>query len=407
MSQVLNISSDRKIFEEGSAVRTRVVEYGSLFEELHIIIFSKRNFQFSIFNFQSITKVQISKNCWVYPTNSLNRWFYIFNAIRIGKRIIENCKLKIENSRNDFIVSSQDPFECGFVALRLARRFKLPLHIQIHTDFLSPFFASSSFLNRIRVFIASRVLPQANAIRVVSQRIKDSLLQTTNYKLQTVPTVLPIFTDLGKFKNAKPVFSLQEKYPQWGFIILVVARLTAEKNVGFALRVLQELLKKYPKVGMVIVGEGSELSHLKLKTKNYNLQTSVAFEGWQSDLISYYKTANLFLQTSLYEGFGLSLLEALACGCPSVSSDVGIAPELLNHKGHSFVCPVNDRECFLSKISQLIDDNQLRTFFSTQIAPSSVNQFVQTKESYLQNYKWNMELGIRKPIKFVAEKFDK
>jgi len=267
------------------------------------------------------------------------------------------------------------------------------LHVQIHTDFLSPYFASLSLLNRLRVFIAKRVLAHASAIRVVSQRIKNSLLQTKNYKLKTAPIVLPIFTDLDKFKSATPTFSLQEKYRDWGFIILIASRLSEEKNVGFAFEILRELLKKYPKTGLVIVGAGPLESELKLQVTSYKLHDSVVFEGWQDDLVSYYKTSNLFLQTSLYEGFGLSLLEAMASGCPSVSSDVGIASELLNHKGHSFVCPVNNLSCFVSAISQFIEDNQLRTFFSTQIAPSAVLEFSQNKTEYLEAYKESIESG--------------
>lgn len=378
--KILSIGTDRNLFVEGSAVRARVIEYANLFDELHIVVFSPRKLK--------ANSLQLTANCWVYPTNSWNRWFYIFDAIRIGKTILaDSLQLKAKS----WVVDSQDPFECGLAAYKLAKRFKLPLHIQIHTDFLSPYFASLSVLNRLRVFIASRVLPRANTIRVVSQRIKDSLLQTKNYKLKTAPTVLPIWSDLKKFETAKTAIDLKDKYPQWHFVMLVVARLSAEKNIGFALDVLRELLKKYPKTGMVIVGSGSELQLLKLKTKNYNLQTSVSFEGWQGNPADYYRTANLFLQTSLYEGFGLALLEAVASGCPAVSSDVGIASTLLNHKGHSFVCPVNNVKCFVSTISQLIGNNQLRAFFSLQIAPSAVLEFSQSKKAYLEAYRLSIE----------------
>ncbi len=379
--KVLSISSDRNIFKEGSAVRARMVQYGTLFEEMHVVVFSTR---------AGNKKTQIAKNVWVYPTNSWTRWLYIFDAIRIGRSIVKGQLSKAK----DWVLTAQDPFECGLVAEKLARWFNLPLHIQIHTDFLNPYFATSSFLNRIRVRIAKKVLSRANAIRVVSQRIKGSLLQTKNYQLRTVPTVLPIFTDLEKFKTTEPSFSLQEKYAPWGFIILIVARLSREKNISFSLDVLRELLKKYPKIGLVIVGEGPERENLELRIKNYELGENVVFEGWQEDLVSYYKTANLFLQTSLYEGFGLSLLEAVASGCPAVSSDVGIAPELLTHKGHSFVCPVNDLSCFVSKISELIENNQLRTFVSTQIDPDAAWQFTQAKEGYLKAYKESIESAL-------------
>ncbi|MES2087689.1 MAG: glycosyltransferase [Patescibacteria group bacterium] len=385
MTKVLSISSDRKIFEEGSAVRARMVEYAGLFEELHIVVFSTRRTDHGTQTTEH--KIQIAPNCTIYRTNSWNRWFYIFDAIWIGKRIIRNSKFLIPNS----VITGQDPFETGYVAMKIATRFKLPLHIQIHTDFLNPYFKRASFLNRVRVLIARRVLPKANAIRVVSQRIFNSLkeLRIRNFELRT--KILPIFTDVEKLRSAEPSFSLQQKYSHFGFIILVVARLTYEKNVQFALRILKKLVKKYPTTGLVIVGDGPLKRSLQLQANSLQLSKNVVFEGWQHDTISYYKTANLYLQTSLYEGFGLALFEAVASGCPAVSSDVGIAPELLNHKGHSFDCPVNDLNCFVSTISQLIEDNQLRTFYALQIAPHAVDELAKTKEQYLHEYKNSIE----------------
>lgn len=390
--KVLSIGSDRKLFEEGSAVRARVVEYAPLFEELHVIVF----------NTGELTKTQIAPNAWAYPTNSWSRWFYVWGAIRLGKKLIHDSRFppprgrfgrasKIQEQK-DWVVTAQDPFECGLAAYKLSKRFKLPLHIQIHTDFLSPYFAALSLLNRIRVRIARKVLPHANAIRVVSQRIKDTLIQDSRFKIQDFKiTVLPIFTDIKIIQDAKPTFDLKQKYPEWSFIVLVTGRFSTEKNFVFAIEVLKRLVAKYPKTGLVMVGEGPLRWELERAVWRAGLYEHVAFEPWQSDLVSYYKTANLFLQTSLYEGFGLALLEAVASGCLAVSSDVGVAPELLNHKGHSFVCPVNDIECFTRTISGLVEDNQLRTFFSLDVAPSVVVAFTHTKEEYLLAYRQSLE----------------
>jgi len=370
--KILNISTDRKIFEDGSAVRARMVEYAALFDELHIVIFSTRG--------QSKNeKLRIADNCWVYPTNSLSRWSYIFDAARIGKKIIEN-------PGNNFAVSAQDPFECGLAAYMISMSRKIPLHLQIHVDFLSPYFRRLSFLNGIRVFIASFLIPKANSIRVVSQRIKDSL-QTKNYKLKTSPIVLPIFTDLKKITESNPSFDLKKKYPQWDFIVLVAARFTPEKNIGFALNVLKDLLKTHPKIGLVIVGEGPLERSLKLKVESLKIQNNVIFENWQTDLISYYKTADLFLCTSLYEGFGLTLLEAAVSGCPTVSSDVGIAPELLKFKEKSFVCPVGDLRCFVDKSLEFVEDKQLREFFRKELVPAEIAKFNLSKAEYLEKYR--------------------
>ncbi|KKU68874.1 MAG: Glycosyl transferase group 1 [Parcubacteria group bacterium GW2011_GWA2_47_16] len=380
--KVLSIGSDRKLFEEGSSVRQRAIEYAGLFEELHIVVFSSKKLE--------AKSLQLTANCWVYSTNSWSRWFYIWGAIRIGKRIIRDSKFSIHDS-----VTAQDPFECGFAAYKIARRFKFPLHIQVHTDFLSPYFASLSLLNRIRVHIARRVLPQAKAIRVVSQRIKNSLIQDLRFKIKDSKiTVLPIWTDLKKFTAGIPSFDLKQKYPEWSFIIVAVGRYSPEKNFTFAIEVLKQLVKKYPKTGLVMVGEGPLRGELERAVWRAGLYEHVAFEPWQTDLTSYYKTANLFIQTSLYEGFGLALLEAVASGCLAVSSDVGVAPELLNHKGHSFVCSVNDIECFVRTISGLVEDNQLRTFFSLDVAPSVIVPFLVTKENYLTAYKESIKSAL-------------
>ncbi len=389
--KILSISTDRKIFEEGSSVRQRAVEYAGLFDELHVVVFNNR-FKIKdstrpnvpIRSGRGLKVEQIGQNCWIYPTNSWSRWFYIWDAIRIGRAILSKPSTL---NPVPWVLDSQDPFECGLVAMKLSRKNKLPLRVQIHTDFMSPFFSSLSFLNRIRVRIAKRVLPYATSIRVVSERIKESLLKTTNYKLKTAPLVLPIFTDIKKIQETNPIFDLKKKYPDWHFIILVVARLSNEKNISQVLEIMSRLLRNYPRIGMVIVGEGPLKESLKSKVKSQKLENNVVFEGRQEDVISYYKTAHLFIQTSLYEGFGLALLEAVASGCPAVSSDVGIAPELLSYPDQQFVCPVGDTECFVSLISRFIEDNRLRELFTLDIAPIAVGQFTQSKEAYLRAYK--------------------
>ncbi|TSC67769.1 MAG: hypothetical protein CEO19_38, partial [Parcubacteria group bacterium Gr01-1014_73] len=149
-TKLLMISTDRKIFKEGSAVRVRMVEYGKIYNELHIIIFAKKKFT-----------TQISKNVWIYPTNSLAKFFYVFDAIKIGKKILHSEGYKI---------TCQDPFECGFVGWRLARKFKIPLELQIHTDIGSPYFTSLklgwwlAFLNFMRFQLAKFLLPRADKI---------------------------------------------------------------------------------------------------------------------------------------------------------------------------------------------------------------------------------------------------
>lgn len=340
------ISTDRKVFEENSPVRQRMVEYGGLVEELHIVVFSKRKSE--IRNLKS-EKIQISKNVFAYPSDSFSRWFYILDAIRISKKIITN---HYTLTPVPWLITAQDPFETAFVGWRIARAFGTKLQIQVHTDFLSPYFAQKSILNKIRVLVAKFLLPRADCIRVVSERISNSL-KAKRYKLKTVPNILPIFIDAEKIKNMKPSFDLREKYPQFDRVILMASRLSKEKNIELAIDAMSEVLStKRLTLNplLLIVGSGPEEERLKLKAKSCKLAANVVFEGWQSDTVSYYKTADLFLNTSNYEGYGLSLVEAAVSGCPIVTTDVGVAPELKKGGAKISICPVGDKACVIENI---------------------------------------------------------
>ncbi len=376
MSKVISISSDRNLFKEGSAVRERQIEYAGHFGELHVIVFTKGTFP---------AKTQIAPNAWVYATNSFSKLTYVSRAVKIAGAIIRERRMTKENA----VITVQDPFESSLVGTKIKRDFGLPLHIQIHTDFLSPYFSEESGLNKIRVRIARKSLPQADAVRVVSQRIADSL-RAIQLKPGLVPAVLPIFVDTTKFEHAQFSSGLREKYSQFNFIILMASRLTKEKNIPFALEVFKTITAMYSHVGLIIVGEGPEKANLVRLHRTLNLNNNVYFENWNSDLATYYKTVNLFLLTSHYEGYGLTLVESVAAHCPVVSTDVGIANTLLKD-GITLVCPVGDHNCFVEKISKLIEDPGLRLNFAQEAASRLDKVAMSDKNAYLQAYKAHIE----------------
>ncbi len=384
MIKVISISTDRNIFKEGSPVRQRQAEYGTLFEELHIIVFASQSFVRS----GSIpTKVQIGQNVWAYPTNSFSKFSFIKHAVAIAAGIVRDKKCTPENT----VVTVQNPFETGLVGLRLKKRFGLPLHVQMHTDFLSPYFKKESFSNRMRILFAKKIIRKADGLRVVSSRIAESLAPLLKHR-KLVPQVLPIFVDIEKITEAtvRPDLDLQKKYPQFNFIILMASRLTKEKNISFAIGVLSRLLDEYPKLGLVIVGSGPEKRALQQYAKKLNVEANVVFEDWQGDLVPYYKTAHMFLVTSDYEGFGMTIIEATAAHCPTVSTDVGIASKILKD-GTSFVCPVNDVACFYNNISRLIENNDIREQFAHEAFDRLDSVAITDHQKYLSLYKENIE----------------
>ena len=200
------------------------------------------------------------------------------------------------------------------------------MEIQIHTDIGSPYFQNFNFLNKIRTFISKYTLTRANTLRVVSQRIKDYVKK---YIDESKIEIRPIEVNIDGIKNSQIILEadLHKKYPQFEKIILMVSRLEKEKNIEMAIKAFSIILKKMPKTGLIIVGNGKEKDNLmKISEK-----MPIIFEDWQNNqeiLASYYKTCDLFLNTSWYEGYGMTLKEAGIAGCKIVSTDVGIAREV-------------------------------------------------------------------------------
>ncbi len=369
--KVLSIGMDRKLFEPESAVFSRSLEYAKKMEELHIVVFSTKGHHL---------KDTHLGNLHLYPTNSLSRLHYIFDAIKIGRIIIIKNKLDPKDS----VLSTQDPFETGYVGYKLKKKFNLPLQVQIHTDFFAAHF-KNSFLNIIRIFLAKIVLPNADGIRVVSEFLKDEILSKyPNIKAEI--KVLPIFIDINNIINFQPKKDLSHDFPQFKFIILMASRLTSEKRIDIAIDSFKHVLLKFPHAGLVIAGQGTEKSYLVHLAKKLGISKHVAFIGWQSDLISLYKTADLFLVTSEYEGYGMTLIEAGASGCPIVTTKVGIASSGLFKDGkNSSVCRAVDVGCISKEVLDLISDNSKRELFKHAMQ-DSIKTIAISKEDYVKRY---------------------
>ena len=372
--KVLSIGSDRNLFAEGSAVTERIKEYGALVGEIHIINMTNAS--------EGFKNKQLSPNVWIYPTNSFSSIFRPLDAARIGKRVVFDRKFV----RGESLITAQD-IESGWAGLKVKKKWRIPLELQLHTDIFSPYF--NGFQNRVRQFFARTVLAKADNVRVVSEDLKSRIL---NLKSNAIVSVLPIYVDKEKIENAPIKFDLHARYP-WHFILLTVSRLAPEKNLELALKVLAAVRTKFPDTGLVIVGSGPEESRLKRLVKKLKLEGAVEFVGWQDNLASFYKTANAFVQTSLFEGYGLSLIEAGLSGLPIITTPVGIAQEL-EHGKDAYIYPLDSArgkpELFAQGIIDLIENNYKRENLRTNMR-HTLEMKLLSKDDYMAQIKFGWE----------------
>ena len=312
--KLLMISTDRKIFEENSDVRKRQIQYAKNWQEVHIIVFAE--------NGKYPKQISISENCKVYSTNSYLRILYPHDATNLGKKIIGTNKIDE--------ITCQDTSFTAVAGLSLAQKFHIPVELQIHGDISSPFY-KKGFIGQWRNSLTIKNIPRADKIRVVSERLKKYVEEITkDFSTKPLIEVRPIFVDENEIASAPIEINIKSKYKQYEFVAFMASRFEKEKNIKLAISAWIDVVRTFPKAGLVIVGKGSLEPNLKAMVVESGLAKSVIFENWvdKKTLYSYYKSADLFLNTSLFEGYGLTLKEASLAKCPIISTDVGIANEV-------------------------------------------------------------------------------
>ena len=354
--KVISISTDITVFKRDSETRARMEAYGRLFDELHIIVYTSgapglvgRIQRFIAGKYGDETpsgfkQETLGSGAVIYPTNSRLYVMRPLDAFWLGKRIIKEHRIDV--------ISVQDPAESGIAGWLLKKTHGVKLHIQIHADFFSPFFRKNSWKELVRYWLARFIIPRGDKFRVVSRRVADSLRSAFSIRHSAVYR-LPIFVDRERIAGAKPSFDLCQKYPEFDFIIIMVSRLVREKNIPLALSAFRDFLKEFPQAGLVIVGDGPERKNLEFRIQNLELSQNVRLEGWQNDLVSYYKGAALCLLTSNSEGYGRSGIEAAAAGCSVVMTDVGVAGEAIQDGETGRVVKVGDKNALTVALSEV------------------------------------------------------
>jgi len=339
--KVLMISNDKRILDVSSESARRMAEYEKVVGKISIVVFVS----------------------WIEK---------FLSVFFLPKRIKDICRT------NKFdIITTQDSFLTALAGYRVKKRYNIALQIQVHTDLLSPFYKKESVLNYIRYMMACWLIPKADCLRTVSKRVKNSLIDKFKDLSPEKITILPIFVDAESVRRHVLKTDLHQKYPGYDFIVSMASRLTREKNNELAVYAMEEVVKEFPKTLLLIVGDGP--SKNKIQVMGHRSSADIKLEDWTDNLFSYYKTADLFLNTSNYEGYGRTLVEAVISGCQVVSSDVGVAREILSEKN---IFEIGNKSDLVKKISAGIQKKL--------DPPSSVD--LGTKAEYLDAYKNSLSI---------------
>lgn len=144
-------------------------------------------------------------------------------------------------------------------------------------------------------------------------------------------------------------------------VVLASGRLNFQKDFPALLRSWSLLADKRGDWKLKIIGEGGDLERLQKLAIDLGIADSVEFSGYSSDVSGEMRNASIFVMTSLFEGFGLVIVEAMSCRLPVVSLDTKYGPRDIIRDGiDGYLVENRDKKIFADKLYQLMSDGELR-----------------------------------------------
>ena len=196
-------------------------------------------------------------------------------------------------------------------------------------------------LKRLLPPLMRRWYPQAQAVFAVSRYLADVRTTVAQLPPERVATVYNPVVGAKLMAEA----AQRPEHPFYGSgepVVVAVGRLHPQKDFGVLLRAFHRLQQHIPSK-LVILGEGEARAALEAEVARLAITDRVSLPGYVAAPGSYLAHADLFALSSLYEGFPTVLIEALACGCPVVSTDCPTGPhEILEGGRYGRLVPTGD-----------------------------------------------------------------
>jgi len=177
-------------------------------------------------------------------------------------------------------------------------------------------------------------------------------------------SVIPKGVDLAKFGPNTNAGDIAECRKDLGIqedeaMLLNVGRLASVKGIDTLIRVTGNLLRDGFKVKTVVVGDGPATYRRKYEEMAKSIQDNIVFTGFRTDIPRLMSACDVFVLTSLSEGLPSALLEAGACGRPSVAANTGGIPDVVIHGETGFLAGPKDVDSYTSCIELLLTDREL------------------------------------------------
>lgn len=206
---------------------------------------------------------------------------------------------------------------------------------------------------------------RADAIVCVSRSLAshmEKFLFMDKNKIKVIP--LPVNIGEIRLRSQEEISGYRNSLPWIG----TVSRLSVEKGVNFLIDAFFNLARKID-ARLIIVGDGEERENLEDMVRRLNIESKVEFLGWLDNPYKYLRKMDVFVLSSLWEGFPYVIVESMVCRVPVVASDsVASIREVLKDGVSGLLVSPKDSNALSDSIYKLLKDSDLRSRFVSEAA---------------------------------------
>ncbi len=198
-------------------------------------------------------------------------------------------------------------------------------------------------------------IERSDGVTAVSEFLRRMTVE--EFKIERPIDVIPNFVDLERYPvgpvDRSGIAAAGQR------VLLHVSNFRPVKRPLDTVRIFERVSREVDAV-LLMVGEGPERSSVQALARRVGVLDQMRFLGTQQDIGQIAAMADVFLLPSELESFGLSALEAMACGVPVIGSDAGGLPEVVRHSESGYLLPVGDVEGMAARTIEVLKDDERR-----------------------------------------------
>lgn len=267
-------------------------------------------------------KNKVPKNIKIISLNSSRALYSLFGVFKY-----------LRKSKPDVMLSALGHINIVAILAKILSRVKFRLVITEHAVQSILAKKSNKLKENLIPFFIKFFYRFADHVIAVSLGVERNLINTNSISPERITTIYnPIISNFKEENVKKSLIEINENFQNAIYKIVCVGRLAPEKDYITMLKAF-EIVKKTLDVHLIILGEGDERAEIETYIKNSNLANYVTLMGFVEEPSSYISACDLLCLSSISEGFGNVLIEALSVGTPVVSTDCPTGPREILKNG--------------------------------------------------------------------------